>query len=300
MVGIDNLNSFYSTELKHYRLNRLKAFSNFEFVPIDITNQIELGDFFQKQGVFDAVINLAAQAGVRQSFKHPEIYFRTNVNGCRNLLEAMLEFEISKFVLASSSTLYAGWVPPFQESNEFRTLQSPYAESKRLAESIASQFHQKHSIDVSILRYFTAYGPAGRPDMCYLKFAKRIDDQTPIELFGDGEQARDFTYIDDIVAATIAALRPVGCEVFNVGSGESPISINELIRQLGGLLGKTPVVELHPAHRGDLATTQADCKKAKRILGWEAQVDFETGLSKTVDWYKKNRTLFSTPPISIQ
>ena len=292
VIGLDNLNNYYSTRLKHRRLEPLTSNPRFQFSELDIVDRSALEELFSNAGRVDAVINLAAQAGVRHSFADPVHCFRSNVVGCLNLLDATQKSAIPKFILASSSTLYANSDPPFSEDSVTGTTRSPYAESKKKAESIASGFHEKHELDVTVLRYFTVYGPAGRPDMAYLKFAQAIDQGKPILLFGDGHQARDFTHIDDIVRGTIAALQPAGYQVFNLGQGGQPISMLSLIERIGKQLQKTPNIEFHPPQPGDMDSTQADNTRARQQLNWEPQVEFESGIVETIEWYKHNRDLF--------
>ena len=197
---------------------------------------------------------------------------------------------VKKYVLASSSSLYAGAEPPFREDYDVNRPLSPYAASKLGAEAMAAAFHHLHGIDVSVLRYFTVYGPASRPDMSPLRFLKWIDEGQPITLYGDGSQQRDFTYVDDIVRGTLAALRPVGYEVINLGGGNNPMSINQLIAGFESALGKKAVVHHEPFHAGDMQLTQADIAKAKRILDWTPRITPAEGFARTVSWYEANRS----------
>jgi nucleoside-diphosphate-sugar epimerase len=288
VVGIDNLNDYYDIRLKEHRLVRLRAHSRFSFVPTDIEDPGALAPLFSAHK-FDAVINLAARAGVRPSIEHPRPYFATNVDGTLNLLDLMREHAVKKFVLASSSSLYAGQPLPFSEELPVNTPISPYAASKKAAEVLAYSYHHLHGIDCSILRYFTAYGPASRPDMGLLRFTSWIDRGHPIELLGDGSQARDFTYIDDIARGTIAALRPLGYEIINLGGGHEPVTIAAIIAKLETLLGKKAILEKKPFHPADMKETRADISKAARLLGWTPQVSIDDGLRQSVEWYRANR-----------
>jgi nucleoside-diphosphate-sugar epimerase len=177
---------------------------------------------------------------------------------------------------------------PFDERAPVNTPISPYAASKKAAEAFAYTYHHLFALDVSVLRFFTVYGPAGRPDMSPFRFMKWIDEGRPITLFGDGRQSRDFTYVDDIAQAVIAALRPVGHEVFNIGGGRRPWSLLEMIALLEGLLGKTARIDFRPAHNTDMADTHADIAKARAGLGWEPTVDLPEGLARSVAWYREN------------
>lgn len=309
VVGVDNLNDYYDVRLKDHRLDLLlggdgmvvggavaeSAFSTgskeherFSFEPLDIIDESAVSGLFARHA-FDAVINLAARAGVRYSVEHPEVYASTNVSGAVNLLQAMSRSNVKKYVLASSSSLYAGASAPFAESHDVNRPLSPYAASKLGAEAMASAFNHLHGIDVSVLRYFTVYGAASRPDMSPLRFIKWIDEGTPISLYGDGSQSRDFTYIDDIVAGTISALQPVGYEVINLGGGNRPMTIREMISGFEKELGKSAIIDQQPFHAGDMKSTQADVAKAKRLLGWEPKIAPIEGFCRTIEWYRANR-----------
>ena len=310
VVGIDELNDYYDVRLKDHRLDLLLggdgsnvsenahqsrfldadcSHARFSFRHLDLVDAAATGELLERFD-FDAVINLAARAGVRYSVEHPEVYASTNVSGAVNLLQAMHRNGVKKYILASSSSLYAGATPPFREDYDVNRPLSPYAASKLGAEAMAASFHHMHGIDVSVLRYFTVYGPASRPDMSPLRFLKWIDEGTPITLYGDGTQSRDFTYIDDIVAGTIAALQPVEYEVINLGGGNEPMAINDLIRGFEEALGKKAIIDHQPFHAGDMTSTQADISKAGRLLDWRPQVKPADGLQRTVEWYWANRS----------
>lgn len=288
VIGLDNLNDYYDIRLKQHRLARLQARPGFHFVRGDIEDAPTVNALFAAQP-FDAVINLAARAGVRASIAEPHVYFSTNVTGTLNLLEAMRRHAVRKLVLASSSSLYAGQPLPFSEDQPVNAPLSPYAASKKAAEVLAYSYHHLYGLDCSVLRYFTVYGPASRPDMGLLRFTRWIDDGAPIELFGDGSQARDFTYVDDIARGTIAALRPLGYEIVNLGGGRNPVPISALIGKLEQLLGRTAKLDVKPFHAADLKETWADISKANRLLGWTPQVQLDDGLRASVDWYRANQ-----------
>lgn len=287
VVGIDNLNDYYDVSLKQHRLDQL-ASENFTFARIDIEDRQALSQLFDQHG-FDAVLNLAARAGVRYSMENPHVYMTTNAMGSLNLLEEMRQRGIGKYVLASTSSLYAGQPMPFREDLPVNTPISPYAASKKSAEAMAFAYHHLYGIDVSICRYFTVYGPAGRPDMCIFRFIKWIDAGETIELFGDGNQSRDFTFVSDIAAGTIAALKEVGYEIINLGGGGEPVSLLEIITQLEALLGRKAQLRHEPFHKADIKTTSADISKASGLLGWQPQVDLATGLAACVDWHRDNK-----------
>jgi nucleoside-diphosphate-sugar epimerase len=184
--------------------------------------------------------------------------------------------------------LYAGQPMPFVETLAVNTPTSAYAVSKKSAEAMAYSHHLLYGIDVSVLRYFTVYGPAGRPDMAIFRFIKWIDAKTPIELFGDGTQSRDFTFVDDIARGTIAAMKPVGYEIINLGGGNKPVSLNAVIEKIEGLLGKKASVVHCPFHKADFKITWADISKANRLLDWRPTVSLDDGLARCVAWHKQN------------
>ena len=309
VVGIDNLNDYYDVRLKDYRLSKLlgsaarpmgsdpkvsvySAYTplcagRFTFLFLDIEDQPALDAVF-KANKFDAVFNLAARAGVRFSLEFPELYRRTNIFGEENVLKSQVKHGVKKHVLASSSSVYAGCPMPFLEDAILGTMQSPYAETKRQAEQLAREYHEKHGLDVTVLRYFTVFGPAGRPDMAPFRFIKWIDEGTPIMLFGDGTQARDFTYIDDIARGTILAVKPLGFEVINLGGGRNPMRVQTVIGLIEKALGKTARINGHAPSAADMKETWADITKAGRYLGWSPETTTGDGFARTVEWHRAN------------
>ncbi|HEX8949920.1 MAG TPA: SDR family NAD(P)-dependent oxidoreductase [Dissulfurispiraceae bacterium] len=288
VIGVDNMNDYYDVTLKTHRLEDLKKHGHFTFHRTDIEDLGAMDAIFVGNEI-EAVINLAARAGVRYSLENPHIYMSTNAQGTLNLLELMRKYRVKKMVLASTSSLYAGQELPFSEDLPVNTPISPYAASKKAAEAVAYSYHYLFQLDISVLRYFTVYGPAGRPDMSIFRFIKWIDEGTPIELFGDGSQSRDFTYIDDIAEGTVLALGEVGYEVFNLGGGKDPQSLNYMIGKLEEYLGKKAAIEYKPFHKADMTETKAAISKAGRLLGWEPMTGLDEGLEKTVSWYLANK-----------
>jgi nucleoside-diphosphate-sugar epimerase len=288
----------------------------FTFHALDIEDLASLDAVFAAHK-FSAVFNLAARAGVRYSIQFPELYRRTNILGEENVLKCQVKHGVRKHVLASSSSVYAGCPMPFSETAALGKMQSPYAETKRAAELLAKDYHDRHGLDVSVLRYFTVFGPAGRPDMAPFRFIKWIDEGTPITLFGDGNQARDFTYVEDIARGTILAAgqkpetgnlkpedRPSGYEIYNLGGGNNPVSLHTIIRWIEAALNeerskttqvsgfRSPVsakIAGQPASAADMRETWADIAKAKRVLGWSPAIAPEEGFRRTVSWYQENR-----------
>ena len=286
VLGIDEINDYYDIRLKEWRLSQLRQHGNFTFVKQDISSP-EIRDIV-KDFSPDAIINLAARAGVRASIKDPFIYFRSNLTGTLNLLEISKEQSIRKFILSSTSSVYAGEEMPFDEELAVNKPISPYAASKKSAESICYTYHYLYGIDVTVFRYFTVYGPAGRPDMSVFKFIKLIDEGKKITVFGDGSQKRDFTYVDDIAAGTVKGLIPKGFNIINLG-GNRPYSLNDLIGMIERELGKKAAMEHKPFQKTDLYATWADIRRAQRLLKWQPVTDLEEGIRKTVGWYRENR-----------
>ncbi len=287
VVGIDNINDYYDIQLKQYRLKNLKKHKNFIFHKVDIENLSSIKRIFKKYN-FDVVINLAARAGVRYSILNPFVYTRTNSLGTLNLLELCKDFNVKKFVLASTSSLYAGQKMPFNEALAVNTPISAYAASKKAAEVMTYTYHYLYGIDVTVLRFFTVYGPAGRPDMSVFRFIKWIDEGKPIELFGDGTQSRDFTYIDDIANGTVKAVKQVGFDIINLG-GNAPYKLNYVIELIEKYLNKKAKIKRLPFHKTDLKNTWADISKAKRLLNWQPKVPLNKGIKNTVEWYLLNK-----------
>ncbi len=287
VVGVDNLNDYYDVSLKQHRLEQLRRFPNFIFAQLDIEDRTAVAQLFE-QNSFSAVLNLAARAGVRYSMENPFVYMTTNAMGSLNLMEAMRQRGVSKYVLASTSSLYAGQPMPFDEDLPVNTPLSPYAASKKAAELMAHSYHHLYGLDVTIVRYFTVYGPAGRPDMCIFRFIQWIDQGQPIELFGDGNQSRDFTFVDDIARGTIAATRPIGYEIVNLGGGKQPVTLNYIIGELEERLGRKATLEHKPFHVADIVSTWASINKAKRLLDWEPRVSVAEGLDHCVRWYREH------------
>ncbi len=292
--GVDNLNDAYDPRLKQWRLARLQGCENFTFHHLDIADRAAVEPLFASGGSqppFAAVINLAARAGVRPSVANPWVYLQANCEGTLNLLDFCRQSGVRKFLLASTSSLYGKDNPvPYREDADTNRPLSPYAASKKAAEAFAFTYHHLHGIDISIPRYFTVYGPAGRPDMSVFRFIRQIAEGEPITVFGDGTQSRDFTFVDDIAAGTIAALKPLGFEAINLG-GDRVTALNTVIEQIAELTGKKPQIEYRPAHPADVPTTWADVSKAARLLDWKPQIRIEEGIRRSVEWYYDNREL---------
>ena len=289
IVGIDNMNDAYDVHMKESRLRQLVNRAGFSFHRMDISEWDDVKRLALNVEHLDAVINLAARAGVRASVENPWVYVDTNVTGTLNLLELCQSRGISKFILASTSSIYGADAPlPTPETaDSARPLQS-YAASKKGAEAMAHAYHYLYDIDVSIVRFFTVYGPAGRPDMSVFRFIRWITEGETLHLNGDGSQSRGFTYIDDIARGVILGLKHVGFEIFNLGGHEN-ITMNDLIRLIEERVGRDAIIQQHPFPKADMKANQADVTKAGELLGWEPSVGLEEGVSRTIEWYNANR-----------
>ncbi len=290
VVGIDDMNDSYDVRLKKWRVDQIRNYPGFHFHKLSITDrgsmQSLLAGLDEKPA---AIINLAARAGVRASIEDPWVYFETNVTGTLNLLELCREYGINKFVLASTSSLYgSGNKAPFWEDANTDSPLSPYAASKKGAEALCYSYHHLYDIDVTVLRYFTVYGPAGRPDMSPFRFVQWISEGRPVTIFGDGLQSRDFTYIDDIARGTIAGLKPVGYEIINLGSGTSTV-LMDAIHLIENQTGNEATLEYKSRHPADVLNTWANIQKAKNLLGWKPEVSFTDGMQRLLNWYQENR-----------
>jgi len=286
VVGVDNLNDYYDVNLKLWRLEKLKKCGNFVFYKMDIENYEKIKSVFQ-ENCPEGVINLAARVGVRYSLENPFIYLSTNNGGNLNLLELCREYGVHKFVLASTSSLYAGQEMPFREGLPVNTPISPYAASKKAAEMMTYTYHFLYGMDVSILRYFTVYGPAGRPDMATFRFIRWIIEGIPLEIYGDGQQERDFTYVDDIARGTISALKPLGYEIINLGNNH-PYKLSDAIKLMEKYIGEKAHFKYKEFHKADMRATWADIDKAQELINWQPQVSLEEGIKRTVNWTKNN------------
>ena len=288
VVGIDNLNNAYDVRMKEWRLDHLNSLNALEWVKGDITDYDFVNALIHKVKP-DAVINLAAHAGVRQSINNPWVYYETNVTGTLNLLEACKEVGMSRFLLASTSSVYAKNSMPFSESAHIEDVLSPYASSKKAAEDLCKLYSLLFDFDVTVFRFFTVYGPAGRPDMSIFRFVKWITEEKPVQLNGDGRQQRDFTYVDDVAAGVVKALdHSSRFETINLGS-DRPVDLNYVISEIEMAVGKNAIIKNHPFPATDIMATWADISRARDLIGWEPKVGLEQGIALTVEWYLRNR-----------
>lgn len=288
VVGIDNLCPSYDVRMKEYRLHALEQNPAFQFRQLDIADLPSLADVFTSDK-FSAVINLAARAGVRASVEDPWAFINTNTTGTLNMLEMCRQHDIKKFILASTSSIYGNNAPvPTPETASSDMVLQPYAASKKGAEAMCHAYHYLYGIDVTVFRYFTVYGPAGRPDMSMFRFIQWINEDRPLRLNGDGSQSRGFTYLDDIARGTILGLKPLDFEIINLG-GHEVITMNEMIVRLETCIGKRANIQHLPMNMADMTVNQANVTKAKTLLGWEPLVDLEKGIEKACTWYQQNR-----------
>jgi len=289
LLGVDSLNAAYDVRVKEYRLERLQSRRGFRFERLDIADRSAVEAAAFPDGELDGVIHLAARAGVRASVENPWLYVETNVTGTLNLLELCRSRGIPKFVFGSTSSAYGAESPiPFCEDHDTGRPISPYGATKKGAEALCHSFHFLHGLDVTVLRYFTVYGPSGRPDMSVFRFTQGIREGRPIRVFGDGSMSRDFTFVDDIVRGTVAALAPLGYEIINLG-GDHPCRVMELVQLIEKRLGRSAEIEFEEAHPADTQATWADIRKAERLLGWRPEVSLDEGIARTVEWYEAER-----------
>ncbi len=292
VIGVDNLNDAYDVRMKEYRLKRLQKYPTFRFYRLDISESAQVlgaASPIEKEEIA-AVIHLAARAGVRASVENPWLFMETNIIGTLNMLEWARQHGVPKFIFASTSSIY-GSNPPLptpEDASSDRPLQ-PYAASKKGAEALCHSYHYLYGLDVTILRYFTVYGPAGRPDLAMFRFCQWIHEGRPVRVNGDGEQSRGFTYVDDIAHGTILALKPLGYEIINLG-GHEVITINALIRLFEEVIGQRAQVMYGPPNPADMLTNWADVSKARRLLGWEPRVSLREGVERLVEWYRQERS----------
>lgn len=287
VVGIDNLNEYYDVNLKKARLEILKSYNNFIFYKEDIQNFQALEGIFESHNL-DFICNLAAQAGVRYSLKAPFSYQKSNLEGFLTLLELARKYSVKNFVYASSSSVYGdNKKVPFSVDDRVDTPVSLYAATKKANELIAHAYSHLYQIPCTGLRFFTVYGPWGRPDMALFLFTDAILKKRPINVYNYGNMKRDFTYIDDIVDGTIAALkRAVPYEIFNLGNSQS-VELLDFIRILEEVLGQEAQKNMTPIQPGDVPETAADIRKSRELLGFDPKTPLEKGIRRFVRWYRE-------------
>jgi len=283
VVTIDDFNDFYDPEIKRSNLRKTSA----KIFTTDICDSDKINSIVQSERP-DVIVHLAARAGVRPSVLCPELYLKTNIFGTFNLLEAAKRFGVSKFVFASSSSVY-GATPklPFREDQVLVQTLSPYASSKLAGEHLCSNYSHLYGLKVVCLRFFTVYGPRQRPDLSIHKFTRLIANGKPIEVYGDGTVRRDFTFIDDTIQGVVNAVDFEGApfEIFNLGESQT-VELNEVIRLIENALGKSAIIEYRPPAPGDMPQTYADISKAARLLNYRPTTLIKDGIPRFVDWFQ--------------
>ena len=291
IIGIDNLNDYYDVDLKKSRLNNLKH-KNFKFIKCDISKKEELDRIFNENKI-DKVINLAAQAGVRYSIENPDVYINSNIIGFYNILESIRKHKINHLIYASSSSVYGNNELPFKEDNKTDNPISLYAATKKTNEILAQTYSNLYNINCTGLRFFTVYGPFGRPDMAYFTFTKKIINKEKIKIFNNGESLRDFTYIDDIVGGIIKVLDKPITKIYNIGSS-NPIKLLDFINILKETLINNNLIEdyelnieLLPKQLEDVDNTYADTENLKKDFNYKPSTNIKDGFDKFIKWYKE-------------
>lgn len=285
VIGIDNFDDFYDPQIKRRNISGCLKNRNFQLIEADIRDSTAM-DEAVGDGV-EIIVHLAARAGVRPSIAQPLLYADVNINGTMVLLQAAAKHKVAKFIFGSSSSIYGNSEKvPFSEDDNVDFPISPYAATKKAGELICHTYHHLYGIAITCLRFFTVYGPRQRPDLAIHKFAKLIEQGKPIPVYGDGTMMRDFTYIDDIIDGTVAAMRKcAGFEIYNLGESK-PITVNDLVTEIEKALGKKAVKEYVPAQPGDVERTYADVSKAVRELGYNPSTTIQAGLAKFVAWLR--------------
>lgn len=284
VVGIDNFNNYYNSEIKENNLKEAKRNRKFNLYREDILNFHSLKKIFQKEKPL-RVIHLAARAGVRPSIENPRLYEEVNVDGTLNLLTLSVENSVEKFIFGSSSSVYGeSRKLPFCENDLCDSIASVYGATKRTGEFLVESFYRSYGLDSIILRFFTVYGPRGRPDMAPALFLSAILNKKEVEIFGDGTTMRDYTYIDDICDGIVKASESkLKFEVINLGNN-NPVSLKNFIRTIENITEKKAQIKRLKNQNGDVTATWANIEKAKHLLGWRPKVDLDAGLRKYVEW----------------
>jgi UDP-glucuronate 4-epimerase len=285
---VDDLNDFYSPLIKRKNLAGIRLVGNYEFMQADIGEEEPLREIFHQFSP-EVIVHLAARAGVRPSLEQPNLYERVNVQGTLNLLELARTGRISKFIFASSSSIYGITSRvPFSEDEANPNPISPYGVTKLAGEKLCYCYAHLYHLPVVCLRFFTVYGPRQRPDLAIHKFARFIEEHKPIPFFGDGSARRDYTYIADIVDGILAAIEfDTDFGIFNLGNSR-PISLEQLIGHLEAALGEKAILDRQPAQPGDMPVTYADIRRAEQRLGYHPRFSIEKGLEKIVGWLRKS------------
>ncbi|MBU0732194.1 NAD-dependent epimerase [Patescibacteria group bacterium] len=287
VAGLDNFNDYYDPSLKEDRIKLLEKNTNYKIYRTDFSNYDELEEIFKNERI-DKICHLGAQAGVRYSLENPHAYEKSNLAGTLNIFEAARHFEVKDVVYASSSSVYGmNKKIPFSETDNVDNPISLYAATKKANELMAYTYHHLYGINMTGLRFFTVYGPMGRPDMAYFSFTKDILSGKTIKVFNNGDLRRDFTYIDDIVAGVIKCIdNPFPYEIINLGNNK-PVALLDFIQTIEKELGQEAKKEMLPMQPGDVLETYANIDKAKKLLGYDPKTDIQSGINKFISWYKE-------------
>lgn len=284
VICLDNLNNYYDLKIKHQNITGFSHNFLFRLYQLDICDKDSVEKVFKKENI-DKIIHLAAQVGVRNSFKKPLTYARVNILGTINLLKLAQKYKISSFIFGSSSSVYGNNKPPFMEEDITDSPISPYGASKKTAELLCFTYHKNFALPVTILRFFTVYGPRGRPDMAPYLFTEAVFKGKPINQFGDGLSKRDYTYIEDIVSGIVKATeKSFPFEIINLGRGET-IFLIDFIKVIEEFLGKKAKINIWSFQKGDVKETWANIKKAKRLLDYKPKWDIKSGMKEFINWY---------------
>ncbi len=302
---VDDFNDFYSPQVKRANVSAFLKNPNFSLHEINICDASALQSVFRENN-FDAIVHLAARAGVRPSLLEPKLYTNTNVGGTLNLLEAAREFGVKQFVFGSSSSVYGvNCKIPFSEDDKISRPISPYAATKAAGELLCHTYAHLYDIRAVCLRFFTVYGARQRPDLAVHKFSRLISENRPIEMFGDGGSERDYTYVDDVIEGVRAAIDydRNDYEIFNLGESET-VKLRDLIKLLEENLGRRALIEQRPMQPGDVPRTFADIRKARELLGYNPQTKIEAGIKKFVEWFgeqnKNSESKIFNPQLEFQ
>ncbi len=289
VIGIDNFDTFYGREIKEKNIENLLKNPDFSFHEADIRNKDQMNDIFSGNSI-NAVIHLAAKAGVRPSIEHIEDYYDVNINGTVCLLETMKKHQVKKMLFASSSSVYGNNpVIPFSEDQNVDNPISPYASTKKSGELLCHVYHHLYGFDITCLRFFTVYGPRQRPDLAIHKFTGLIWSGKPVPFYGDGSTARDYTYIDDIVNGISLSLKNLGgYQIYNLG-GSRVTDLKTMVESIEKILGKSAILKKLPVQMGDVTVTYADISKARSRIGYNPEIPFSKGIVLFVDWFLKNK-----------
>lgn len=293
-VNLDNFHDNYDPMLKERNISSLLDNPLYHLYRGDIRDNRILDRIFTTYPI-GVIIHLAALAGVRQSLAQPRDYVAVDIEGTVNLLEYAVKYQIRRFLFGSSSSVYGDNPVPFKESDRLERPLSPYAAAKIAGEMFCRTYHHLYGLSVGCLRFFTVYGPRQRPEMAIHYFTKLIDQDLEVPLFGEGNSARDYTYVDDIVRGILGALETeYSLEVFNLGNSKTT-TLLELVKLIGDTLGKEPRIKKLPVQMGDVPRTWADLSKSRKIIGYQPQIDIAEGIKRFIAWYQSQKASFENP-----